>query len=341
MSIGGAVEDPDYQLSGVEGATLLPDGRLIIADHYAEGLRAYAPDGTHLMTVGGEGEGPGEYEYIRGLGRCDAARIVAFDLHWSQNIYAQGLTWIEERSAELPGLGSLGTPYQLACEPGGHLIATGWGDLGSQFKEGYYVASAPVVLVRGGALIHHFGERLSSERVGTFGNTGPHPFGRQTNVGISAERVFIGDASDYSIEVYDLTGRRIGDIEWTGPDREIVDDDYDEHARQVLERISEERRPGMRRYLGELPHLETFPAYDRLRVDTGGSLWVRSFPRPGADTVEWRVFEADGRELAIVALPANGTLLDVTDDRIVYVERDELDLETVHVAPLARRPPPR
>lgn len=336
FSIGGASEDPRYQLSGVVGATLLPDARLIIADHYVQGLRAYGPDGTHLRTVGGEGEGPGEYEYIRGMGRCEAGRIVAFDLHWGRNVYDRDLAWIEERGAELPGLGGPGSAYRLACEPGGHIVATGWGEIG-QLAQGYYVATAPVVLVRGGQLIHDFGKRLSSERVGRGANTGPHPFGRQTNVAISGDRVFIGDASEYSVEVYDLTGQSLGRIEWTGPNREISDADYEAHAREVLEGLPEERRPAMRRALSELPRLETFPAYDQLRVDTGGNLWVRSFPRPGAQAVEWRVFTPEGRQLARVPMSSAWTLLDIVDDRVVYVEPDELDIETVHVAGLRQR----
>lgn len=340
LSIGGLTDDERYALSRVVGALPLPEGGLVIADLYAQGLRAYTAAGVHVRTVGGEGEGPGEFERIRGLGRCESERIVAFDLSWTRNVYDYELEWLGQYPAEIPSPGQ--TPYQLACEPSGHIVVTGWGDFRAHFRPGYHVATAPVLLLWDGQVVHDFGERLSSERVGTVrasgepSGSGPHPFGRQTSVAISTDRVYLGDASEYLVEVYDLRGNRLPDIRWSGPPRAIEPRHYDLYLQDLLDGLDDVSRAGVRRAIRDLPRLEAFPAYDELRVDAGGALWVRAFPRPGEARVEWRVFDPVGGALARLTIPASWALLDIGDEHVVYVERDELDVETVHLAPLVR-----
>jgi len=271
FEVGGFVEDERYSLSEVVGATRLADGRIVIADRFVQGLRLFAADGSYLKTVGREGEGPGEYVHIRGLGPCAEDRVVAFDLHWGWKVYDVELNLEEEYPPEIPGLG--GTAYDYACDPSGTFVATGLGDTRAQFKSGYYVATAPVVLGRSDDLIRDFGERLSSERIGTVrsdgtpAGSGPHPFGRGTRVAIGGGRVYIGDGGDYDVEVYDLNGGRLSPITWIGPGREITGRDMKAYEEAVLAAVPESGETRARRGLRDLPELERFPAYNDLRVD--------------------------------------------------------------------------
>ena len=113
LSIGGLTENPDYILSNVVGGLRLRDGRIVLADRFTNGLRVYSPDGVFLQDVGREGEGPGEYEFIRGMDRCSGSPVVAFDLHWDMKIYDSELNLAEERSAVLPGIGGTPAPIRL------------------------------------------------------------------------------------------------------------------------------------------------------------------------------------------------------------------------------------
>ena len=58
--IGGADEREGYLLHQVTAATRLGDGRIVIANGGSLELRYYDPEGRHLLSAGGEGEGPGE-----------------------------------------------------------------------------------------------------------------------------------------------------------------------------------------------------------------------------------------------------------------------------------------
>ena len=128
LRIGGSTKDPDYILSTVVGGLRLEDGRIVLADRFTYGLRVYSPDGTFLKEVGGEGEGPGEFEYIRGMDRCAGYPAVAFDLHWDMKLYDADLHLADERSARLPGIS--GTPYAFDCTGSGHWVLLGVGTRG-------------------------------------------------------------------------------------------------------------------------------------------------------------------------------------------------------------------
>ena len=61
LSIGTQEGEEPYLLHGVEDATRLDDGRIAVANSASGEIRVFAPDGTHLTSWGGIGEGPGEF----------------------------------------------------------------------------------------------------------------------------------------------------------------------------------------------------------------------------------------------------------------------------------------
>lgn len=334
LEVGGGTDDLRYALSVVVGGTRLADGRVVVADRIAHGLKMFSESGAFLREVGREGQGPGEYEHIRGIGRCAAGMIVAYDAHWDENRYDEDLELIGTRPASNQAL--RGTPYESDCNEDGFVLASGWGDFAIQHREGLYSATAPVVLSHDGELVHHFGERLSSERVGGRGGSGPHPFGRQTSVALGPTRAYLGSAEDYSIEVYDLTGRRLPDISWSGPDLTLSADDVAAHAEREVQSVSPASRPRRRRAYLDLPRLDRYPAYDRMLTDRAGNLWVRYFVRPTADTIDWVVFGVGGTKVGEVSLPLRATLLEAGAEYVLVSELDELDVPTVRLYTLVK-----
>lgn len=340
FEVGGLGDDERYVLGEVVDAIRLEDGRVVVADRLAHGLKMYSPEGDFLTQVGGEGEGPGEFEYLLEMGRCADGRIVAYEIGWGQNVYDEDLEFVGTRPAETEALGR--SAYELACNESGYVLATGWGDPGSQFKAGYYVATAPVVLLRDGEMVHDFGERLSSERVGVLRDDGnpagssPHPFGRSMSVALGPERAYLGDASGFVVEVYDLEGNRLPDITWQGPELSLTPEDFDGLLERMIAEAAPSDQPAVRRRWRDLPVLERYPAYDRLLTDVEGNLWVRHFPRVGADSADWVVFDPDGTRLGSLSLPLRATLLDAGPDWVLLSELDELDVATVRLYGIER-----
>ena len=63
LKIGVREGEEPYQFAVIVGAVTLSDGRIVVLEGRtaSKELRWFAPDGTHLSTAGGAGEGPGEF----------------------------------------------------------------------------------------------------------------------------------------------------------------------------------------------------------------------------------------------------------------------------------------
>lgn len=60
VSIGALEGDLAYLFGSVRSLDVAPDGTIYVVDGQLPDLRAYAPDGSYLRTLGRPGEGPGE-----------------------------------------------------------------------------------------------------------------------------------------------------------------------------------------------------------------------------------------------------------------------------------------
>ncbi|UCC74409.1 MAG: hypothetical protein JSV86_07590 [Gemmatimonadota bacterium] len=167
LEIGAQDGAPEYIFFRVAGALRLDDGRIVIADGFSNQVRFYSEAGEFLKAVGREGQGPGEYQYIRSLGRCAGDSVVAFDLHWQAKVYTAAGELVREMPLHDPnsyqGLG----PYNLTCSRTGYFLITGWGERSFQQIIGFYQAMAPVSLLdRDGNLVLDLGEHRASEQGG-------------------------------------------------------------------------------------------------------------------------------------------------------------------------------
>ena len=83
---------PPQQFSNIVGAARLSDGRIVIADGQSKEVRYFDEEGTHLLTVGGPGEGPGEFRFLMRLNRLPGDTIMAggWPLGWAARFDPQG-----------------------------------------------------------------------------------------------------------------------------------------------------------------------------------------------------------------------------------------------------------
>lgn len=338
FQVGGVDAGPDQEFTEVIAAMRMYDDRIVVVDRRNVSVMLYDADGTLVRRVGRKGEGPGEYELIFSADRCRPGLITVYDWDQTAEVYDPELELVETvPRLAIPGLPDGVPAYRRACNAAGFRIATGWGDMEAEFAEGYFKRSAPLVLTRGEELVADLGPRLGSERIGFLGpdgnptGSGPHPFGRQTSVALGSKRAYAGDAAGYRVEVFDLSGQLVDTLTWTGPDVAWSDELMATYAAERIEATPEERRPEMRRYLGDMPVLDQLPAYDQLLVDRADRLWVRHFVRPGATEIGWVVFDPSGREAGRIALPAGSELLEAGENYLILSVTDEFDVPTVRM----------
>jgi hypothetical protein len=80
LSLGGPDAEGATQFHQIQEIHIDPRGRLWVADGQSAEIRLFLPDGRHLRTVGGRGEGPGEFQRMRLLGSFRGDSVAVWDL---------------------------------------------------------------------------------------------------------------------------------------------------------------------------------------------------------------------------------------------------------------------
>lgn len=89
LSLGGENDQGPTQFFQIQNVYVGDNRRIWIADGQSRELRIFGPDGSHLMSRGGRGAGPGEFSAIRLLGgRSGDSVFVADDVNGRVGVYS-------------------------------------------------------------------------------------------------------------------------------------------------------------------------------------------------------------------------------------------------------------
>ena len=356
VSIGEATGEDPYLLHRVMDALMLPDQRVVIVNTGTDEIRVYDAEGVYHATWGGSGEGPGEFQYVTGVGLWPGDSILA--LHTLEGASDGGSPWRGDlfdntgrpgRSFRTPS--GLGFPFEptIVLADGSVLGRTrirARGPDGRQPDEGYYRNEAEYDLLRrDGTATVSFGRYPDIEAYsGVFAGmrlTAGMAFGRRVMEAPWGDLLVIGNNDRYELRGYgkgDGSLERIVRREHTlrAPTRaELIE----ARERSIAARDMPERSIQMFRAAAEeAPLVESYPAFRAILSDPLGHLWVREYDLPGADRPApiWTVFDADGHALGFVETPTGLSLLEIGEDYLLGHTTDELGIERVQVWELAR-----
>jgi hypothetical protein len=330
----GVVEGEQAQMFGrVVDALRLPDGTIVVADGGNIDVRFFDGEGRFLRRVGREGKGPGEFEGITQLASCDGDSVIAWDpwLRRASIFDAQG-TLGRSFALESPSAGR--SVYgRWECGAGGEVVLMGWPSYDG-IPQGLFRPAQPVALanVGDGRITVALGEVAGDDRYGTPGGSGPAPLGHRTVVAMGVGRAYLGTGDGYEIRGYRLDGTL--DLLLRRPDavRAITREDLARYREEELAQVSDpDRRRERERMLLEMEFPTTFPAYEALRTDPDGHLWVQSYPRPGEYGAEWAVFEPDGEWLGDVRMPEGLEVYEIGRDYVLGRWQDEVGVNYVRL----------
>ncbi len=339
LDIGVTEGAEAYQLFRVSDVRRLPDGRIVVANGGTRELRFFDGVGRHLATVGDDGEGPGEF---RGLGWVRAFRgdsLLVYDYQL-------------RRLSVLDGQG--GFARSLKLEPlKGERRVTGvdvFADgtiLAMSAVEGFQGSYAPGlrrpdVLYHSvsptGAPLDSLGVFAGAEGYAARGGSGNQwfvqlrdpPFARWGTVTVARDGFCFGSQDAYEIRCYRQDGvlRRI--VRRAQPPRPVTDADIDRFVDQRVRRLDDPDARRLQRQLwDQAPRHQTMPAYDAIRLDEAGNLWVEDYEPDGDGPATWTVFDPAGRMLGSLALPADLVVTQIGADFVLGTWRDELDVQHV------------
>ena len=313
------------------GARLHPNGSLWIEEWQSQEIRVFdSRSGAHLFTIGGRGDGPGEFRRSRLLGfDAEGSAYVHDDEHRRLSVFSEGGEFL--RSHLLPS--SLGVmPRPLHVTRAGTLMGQLPRGLeqvpadGSTIRDTVRVwtipldGAAPTLVSKSPGALWYYRD----------GNQVGVPYAGGSRTGFWNDRVYVTDGTGTaSYSVYGPAGleRRV-EIE-RAPRRlesssaTIFVESMRRRAPESLVRMYEE-------HLDEMPMPDAQRHWDALLVADDGGAWLLRAADPEGQPTDvppdrvWDVFDAEGAFVGHVRLPANVGLEQVSGQTALTTVWDEL-----------------
>jgi hypothetical protein len=153
--------------------------------------------------------------------------------------------------------------------------------------------------------------------------------------------IALGNGDPYDVRLLDERGAVRTIIRRTTPPPSVTLADRDSALASRLAWADQQgRRPEMERMIAALPDQQSFPAHGRLEFDRDGNVWVQEYGRPTDAFDRWTIYEPDGDLAGWLRVPRGMTFVEIGDDYVLALERDENDVERVAAYPLRKSPVP-
>ncbi len=134
LTIGEVSGDLNYMFEGVSQALRMEDGTIVVVDRVARLLRLFDPAGVFIRSLGGSGEGPGEFQLLQEAWAHGDTLWASDNLQRRISVFDRGGDVLETIRVEAaPGMGSRtakthfadGTVLVLNAPSGGSRLGSG------------------------------------------------------------------------------------------------------------------------------------------------------------------------------------------------------------------------
>jgi hypothetical protein len=360
LDIGAAEGEPAYEFSRITSIAVGKDGTIYVVNGASASIRAFTPQGKFLRELGRRGNGPGEFQ------SPGALRVMGDTLHLHDGMLrrtslldAKGELLTSWQTAADPQTRTMFITH--AAVPGGWIVShsEGISPAAGEMKQitvpfffttepekGFQAKRQPLVSFPYYPL---YGILITG---GPGGNTASAPlFAPIPRYGFdNLGRMYLARGQDYRIEVYDQTGKVVRTITRPHTPVPITDKLIADYRKEVSTYYDTARAQHSEWHIGrsasdgkgKLPTGKNLPALGMLYVSPQGTVLVeRPDLRPNPLLPElplalnkpqpavYDLFDSAGRFIGSVRLGANFRPRAVTENAILGVERDELDVEHV------------
>jgi len=301
LVIGQRGDDSNYLLYGPTHVIADSRGRIFVQDTRNRRIQVYDSDGEYMMTLGQQGQGPGEFSGINGLA-LTRDRIVAVDRRNSRyTVFAASGELLDT----IPYNRSIGTVFRLTGLTNGSVLAMrtyppseeeAWAPQISQ--RGLARLSEEMTLVNDVVQFPKYREpmaiRGSPESVmGATVVSLPHPVHRA--IATPSGEVYATITSEYQVFSFRPDGQMVWALRVPWSRSPITDEEIEAEIAAFRSRQGWEDfdRSGY-----DWPELR--PALERIAVDSKGNLYVYLHPSSTEDENEERmvdVYSPDGERL--------------------------------------------
>lgn len=300
--------------------------RVYLSDPSEQTVHVFGPDGRHVKSLGGSGEGPGEFRSLfhvlpkNGLLHVyDAAlqMISLFDLSSLEYLRRIDLS-ISEQDVNPPD----GRPGRLQIQPGGDYWVTFTPRFGMNSDENA-IPDSWVSLYRPSEeryVQHRVLQIKSTQRIiqrldgGMTAATAPY-MGMQL-LAMQDDLLVHVWSKDFLIRFYDSEGTYQKAFYYPYQHVPLTQSDI----RTITEDIPEQIRDLLRDYDG---NPETWPAIRYMVADDEGRLWISTFT-DDPEIYNWWVIDRDGRRIASFEWPWRRAIMVVRNGKAYVRDMEEL-----------------
>lgn len=334
LSIGTQAGDDAYQLFRVRDAAVLPDGRVAVANGGTGEIRVFDADGSHVVSMGGLGEGPGEYRALNDVVPWAGDSIMGWDVR-QQRVSVFDGDGSHGRTFRVRDFEDTFTPEFLGMTPDGRmLMRAGFPQRDGTPHNGMFRADHSYGLVDGegrldAELGRHPGEEGFLFAAGGFESFFGHPHGRSTLAAVWGERVLISPNDTYELRAFDFQGRPVMRVRMDQAPRVPTRDDMEAWFDAFTANDTPEERADFRETFEAFPLLDGMPAFETILVDDLECVWVRDFRQTGEEEPKWVVFDAEGRVQGRLETPVGLEIYEIGADYILGRSRDSFGVEYV------------
>lgn len=334
LRIGGPAATGPEQFGSVQGIVVASDGSIWVADRQSADVRVFEHDGSHRTTIGRRGDGPGEFQVIRLLGEAGDSIAVVDDrggrLSWFDR---SGALLSDTRIASPEGTSAL----VYGIRPDGGLAGVRQQILPpGSVEPGEVVGGAVefVVWPHPEATPRVFAAAPTTTWLFTGTASVPIPFTTTASLAVGSMLVAAGGTVP---EVRFHTEAGLERIARTDRPARAVDTEMrSDYATFVRDVYPETRQ---RDFLDALEHPavpDTVPAYTRLLIDSEGLVWAQRFRADPRTHGDWDVYGVDGALVGVVPNPSGLWVHAITEDSMVGVWLDGLNVSYLQRHPLTR-----
>lgn len=302
VEIGVVSGNPDQEFGWIRGAAFLPPDLILVADGQAREISVFRTDGAFLRRLGGNGEGPGEFQSLNRFQAVGSDSVAVWDGR-ARRITVLPIDGSEPRVIPFEGEAAAGA-RSVEFLADGTLVSSRRPAAGEfrQYPEPTLVQDSMTLnrLALSGEVLSSIGTFFSTERIlkltvdGSIVRTSEATpaFPRFMEWVCAQDRVVLGDNGSFQLDWVDFEGNLIQRS--VSPGLEVILD------QGMVSKLMEQRimemggAPEVRRQVEaifeDFPIPERAPAFTDLLVDEAGFVWVREYQTDWKQQAVWHVF---------------------------------------------------
>lgn len=276
-------------------------------------LKFFDARGRVTRTVGRQGGGPGEFEFLQWVKQCEPDSLFAYDM-MKRSISVFSATGQFVRQFLAPGM-----PSQVACSRHGVLaLLSGQGEVPPPAGAAVWRVTAPLRIADArGRVTRELGIVLALDLALAGRSWMARPGGFIASMAVGRDRVFVCPTDSGAVAVYGLGGARGLSIPLNVPARVPTRRHLEASAdAQLVFFPTGAMRDSMRVRLLRVAAPSRLPSCSRILTDTDDNVWVVT-SMPGDSVTQLRSIGRNGRVIDIMTLSAGLEILEVGSDYLL------------------------